>query len=55
VRAYVWLNRAAAVRHISAMQERDELVRTMSAEELKEAQNLALSEDWRGNNLIRKQ
>lgn len=49
-RAYVWLSRAAAANHLSAMHERDDLVRKMSAEELGEAQNLASSEDWRGNN-----
>lgn len=55
VRAYVWLNRAAAAKHLSAMHERDDLVRTMSAEELREAHNLALSEDWSGNSGLRKQ
>ena len=55
VRAYVWLNRAAAVKHLTAMHERDDLVRTMSAEELREAHNLALSEDWSTNSGVRKQ
>lgn len=45
VRAYVWLNRAAAARHPGAMYERDVLVRKMSAEELREAHDLTLSED----------
>lgn len=49
VRAYVWLNRAAIAKHLSAIHERDDLVRTMNAEELREAHHLALSEDWHGN------
>ena len=55
VRAYIWLNRAATVKHLTAMHERDDLVRTMSAEELREAHNLALSEDWSTNSGLRKQ
>ncbi|QKV57244.1 MAG: sel1 repeat family protein [Dechloromonas sp.] len=49
VHAYVWLNRAAIAKHLSAIHERDDLVRTMNAEELREAHHLALSEDWHGN------
>jgi len=45
VRAYVWFSRAAAAKHLTATQERDELVRTMSDEKLKEAHKLALSAD----------
>lgn len=40
VRAYAWFSRAAAAKHLTAMQERDELVRTMSDEKLKEAYKL---------------
>ena len=54
VRAYVWLNRAATAKHLSAIHERDDLIRTMSAEELREAHNLALSEDWRDNTALLK-
>ena len=42
VRAYVWLSRAAAANHLDAMQERDELVLTMSDDKLKEARKLSL-------------
>jgi uncharacterized protein len=45
VRAYVWFSRAAAAKHLTAAQERDELVRTMSPEKLKEAQKLSLPVD----------
>lgn len=54
VRAYVWLNRAATAKHLSAIHERDDLIRTMNAEELREAHNLALSEDWRDNTALLK-
>jgi len=43
VRAYVWFSRAAATNHLNAMQERDDLVLTMSDEKLKEARKLSLS------------
>ncbi|WP_374358471.1 tetratricopeptide repeat protein [Chitinimonas sp.] len=55
VHAYVWLNRAAAANHLGAMHERDDLVRTMSAEELREAHDRALSEDWGNDGGRRKQ
>lgn len=55
VHAYVWLNRAAAANHLGAMHERDDLVRTMSAEELREAHDLALLEDWGSDGRRRKQ
>ena len=55
VRAYVWLNRAAAARHLSALHERDALVRTMSTEELRTAHNLMSSEDWSGDGTTPKQ
>jgi len=42
VRAYVWFSRAAAANHLNAMQERDDLVLTMSDEKLKEARKLSL-------------
>lgn len=42
VRAYVWFSRAAAANHADAMQERDDLVRAMSGDKLKEAQKLSL-------------
>ncbi len=45
VRAYVWLNRAAIANHPGAMHERDDLVRTMGTEELREAQTRAISAD----------
>jgi hypothetical protein len=45
VRAYVWFSRAAAAKHPTALPERDQLVRTMSEEKLKEAHKLSLSED----------
>lgn len=41
-RAYVWLSRAAAANHPDALLERDALVRTMSEEKLKAAQQLSL-------------
>lgn len=46
IRAYFWFSRAAAAHHADAMQERDELVRTMSHENLREAQKLLLPADW---------
>lgn len=42
VRAYVWFSRATAAKHLTAMQERDALVLTMSDEKLQEAQKLSL-------------
>ena len=42
VRAYVWFSRAAAANHLNAMQERDDLVLTMSDEKLREARKLSL-------------
>lgn len=42
VRAYVWFSRAAAANHAEAMLDRDELVRAMSGDKLKEAQKLSL-------------
>jgi TPR repeat protein len=43
VRAYAWFSRAAAANHLTAMHERDEMVRTMSEEKLKEAHQLSLT------------
>lgn len=48
VRAYVWFSRAAAANHLNAMQERDDLVLTMSDEKLKEARKLSLSAEPNG-------
>jgi uncharacterized protein len=39
VRAYVWLNRAAAARDPDAVREREEVARTLTAAELKQAQD----------------
>lgn len=39
VRAYVWFNRAAAVHNLDAVREREDIARTLTAEELKKAQN----------------
>jgi uncharacterized protein len=49
VRAYVWFNRAAAAKHLAAVQERDELVRTMTDQQLKEAHKLSLPVDRRAD------
>ena len=38
VLAYVWMNRAAAARNLDAARERDEVVRILTAEELRQAQ-----------------
>lgn len=38
VLAYVWFNRASAARNMDAVREREEVARTLSAEELKKAQ-----------------
>lgn len=38
VLAYVWFNRASAARNMDAVREREEVARTLSAAELKEAQ-----------------
>lgn len=38
VRAYVWFNRAAAALNIDAVRDRDEIARSLNAEELKQAQ-----------------
>lgn len=39
VRAYVWFNRAAAVHNLDAVREREDIARSLNAEELKKAQN----------------
>jgi TPR repeat protein len=39
VRAYVWFNRASAARNIDAVREREMIARTLTPQELKEAQN----------------
>jgi len=54
VRAYVWFSRAAAANHLNAMQERDDLVLTMSDEKLKEARKLALLAEPAGDTGRRK-
>lgn len=54
VRAYVWFSRAAAANHLNAMQERDDLVLTMSDEKLKEARKLALPTVLDGDTVQRK-
>ncbi|WP_241762759.1 tetratricopeptide repeat protein [Aromatoleum aromaticum] len=38
VRAYVWFNRAAAALNIDAVRDRDEIARSLDADELKQAQ-----------------
>ena len=38
VRAYVWFNRASAARNLDAVRERESIARTLTPEELKEAQ-----------------
>ena len=43
VRAYVWLNRAAAGHDPDAAREREEVARTLTAAELKEAQNQSVA------------
>jgi hypothetical protein len=37
--AYVWFNRAAAMHNLDAVREREEIARTLTLEELREAQN----------------
>ncbi len=54
VRAYVWFSRAAAANHLDAMQERDDLVLTMSDEKLKEARKLSLLTKPDGDTVQRK-
>ncbi|HQW21264.1 MAG TPA: tetratricopeptide repeat protein [Rhodocyclaceae bacterium] len=54
VRAYVWFSRAAAANHLDAMQERDDLVLTMSDEKLKEARRLSLAAEPDGDTGRRK-
>lgn len=38
IRAYVWFNRASAARNLDAVRERENIARTLTPEELKEAQ-----------------
>ena len=45
VRAYVWFNRASAARNLDAVRERDTIARTLTPEELKEAQNRSSKHD----------
>lgn len=45
VRAYVWFNRASAARNLDAVRERDLIARTLTFEELKEAQNQSSAPD----------
>lgn len=42
VHAYVWMNRAAAKHHMDAAREREAVIRTLSADDLKLAQQLSL-------------
>jgi TPR repeat protein len=44
VQAYIWLNRSAALHNRTAVQERDLIAGTLSAEKLKEAQSLSSAE-----------
>ena len=55
VRAYVWFSRAAAAHHLTATQARDELVRTMSDDKLREAQALTLPVEAAPSPVLRKQ
>lgn len=43
VRAYVWFNRASAARNLDAVRERENIARTLTPEELKEAQTQSLA------------
>ena len=45
VRAYVWMNRAAAARDLAAVREREEVARTLTAAELKQAQDQSTLRD----------
>ena len=54
VRAYAWFSRAATANHLTAMQARDDLVRTMSDENLKEAHKLTLSAEPVADSVRRK-
>lgn len=45
VRAYVWFNRAAAARNLDAVRERESIARTLTPEELKEAQKQSSAPD----------
>jgi TPR repeat protein len=45
VRAYVWFNRASAARNLDAVREREAIARTLTFEELREAQNQSSAVD----------
>jgi hypothetical protein len=45
VMAYVWFNRASAARNLDAVREREEVARTLTTEELKEAQVRSSAQD----------
>jgi hypothetical protein len=45
VRAYVWFNRASAARNLDAVRERETIARTLTPDELKEAQKQSSTPD----------
>ncbi|MBK7356128.1 tetratricopeptide repeat protein [Propionivibrio sp.] len=48
VRAYVWFNRASAARNLDAVREREAVARTLTADELKEAQSRSAAQESGG-------
>jgi len=49
VRAYVWFNRASAAHNLDAVREREAIARTLTPDELKEAQHQSMARDADGD------